>query len=72
MAKFIPCPECGGKDIALCRGPMTRGYFCECINCGYEGNTRGTPGGAKEAWNTREPRNVKIPKKKKGENKNDR
>ena len=72
MSKFAACPDCGGKDIVLCKSRMTRGYFCECLNCGYEGNCRGTASGAKEAWNTREPRNVKMPKKKKGENKDDR
>lgn len=68
MSKLIPCPDCGCKDITLYRNRMTRGYFCECIRCGYEGNSSGSTSGAKDAWNNREPRNVKIDKKKKGKN----
>jgi Lar family restriction alleviation protein len=57
MAELLSCPFCGGKPFVYISGSKSCGFFEEiiCEKCGCR-TDRLKEGIAKDAWNTRTPK----------------
>jgi Lar family restriction alleviation protein len=53
--KLLPCPFCGGGDIALCTTGSSESaeYSFACFDCGATGPEKAKISSANSAWNRR-------------------